>query len=391
MVKIAVIGAGASGCFAAAELGRLLPEARIVLYEAGKVPMAKLALTGGGRCNLSNTFESVGNLRDVYPRGARLMERLFHSFSPKETAEWFRREGIRLKVESGGRIFPESDDAMQVVRTLESILRRQGAEIRTGSPVRDISLLDADRILVATGGGALALLSPLSIATEPPVPSLFTFRTDDSALRALSGTTAQTVRLKIPGTQVEAEGPLLLTDWGFSGPAALTLSSRGARLLADRQYRSPLLVSWITDGEQQIRALLGQTAAEHSRKMVVNTPVGGLSERLWAHLALRSGLRPDTRWAEIGSKGFARLVATLSSDLHEITGRVRFKEEFVTCGGVSLPEVNPATLSCRKRPDIFFAGEVLDIDAVTGGFNLQAAWTTGRVAAQGIAKSLQEQ
>ena len=391
MKRATIIGAGAAGCLAAIELKRRSPETEITVLEAGPKPLAKLALTGGGRCNLTNTFARINDLREVYPRGFRLMKGALKEFGREDTMRWFEAEGIRLTEEDGGRIFPASGDAMQVVRALLRRMEREGIRIRCDSRVGDIRpVLDSsDAVIVATGGSprrsGLDFLSSLSLEIEEPVPSLFTLKTDDSALKALMGTVAPDASLSIPGTAFRAAAPLLLTDWGFGGPATLKLSSYAARYLSECGYRASLSVNWTGTGEQVLRESIGILAASNARKMAANTPLPGLPARLWEHLLIRSGLRTDIRWAELGGKGLNRLISTLTNDCYRITGRAAFKEEFVTCGGVSLRELDPSTLAVRKQPGLFMAGEALDIDAVTGGFNLQAAWTTGWICARSAA------
>ena len=394
--QISIVGAGAAGCFSAIELKRRLPEARITIHEAGPRPLAKVALTGGGRCNLTNTFENIQDLREAYPRGHQLMKRALRQFGPDETRRWFEEAGIALKTEAGGRVFPCSDDALEIVRTLEREMAHLGVRIRCKSRVEDIRplLQESDAVIVTTGGSpqasGLSFLSALELQIEAPVPSLFTFRAGEAGIKALMGTVAPRTLLSLPGTGFRANGPLLLTDWGFSGPATLKLSSYAARHLAEKAYRSPLAVNWTGANEQSVRQVLGEAAAGNGRKILANTPLFQLPGRLWEFLLQRSGLRPDLRWAELGSKGLNRLVSTLTNDPYGITGRAAFKEEFVTCGGVALGNLDPATLASKQHPGLYFAGEVLDIDAVTGGFNLQAAWTTGWICARSVADYLKK-
>lgn len=394
--QISIVGAGAAGCFSAIELKRRLPEARITIHEAGPRPLAKVAITGGGRCNLTNTFENIQDLREAYPRGHQLMKRALRQFGPDETRRWFEEAGVALKTEAGGRVFPCSDDALEIVRTLEREMARLGVRIHCKSRVDDIRplLQESDAVIVTTGGSpqasGLSFLSALELQIEAPVPSLFTFRTGEAGIKALMGTVAPHTLLSLPGTSFRANGPLLLTDWGFSGPATLKLSSYAARHLAEKAYRSPLAVNWTGANEQSVRQALGESAAGNGRKMLANTPLFQLPGRLWEFLLQRSGLRPDLRWAELGSKGLNRLVSTLTNDPYGITGRAAFKEEFVTCGGVALSNLDPGTLASKRHPGLYFAGEVLDIDAVTGGFNLQAAWTTGWICARSVADYLKK-
>lgn len=369
----------------------------MTVIEAGAKPLAKVAVTGGGRCNISNTFEKVGALAEVYPRGERLVREAFREFSPEDTHRWWESEGVRLVAEPDGRLFPASQDAMQVVRTLERLMRQLSVEVKCGMKVEKISHeadgfrlfiagggeILADKVVVTTGGGALGLLDGLGIEIVPPVPSLFSFKLSDPDLKALTGTTVEDVTLALAGTKFRSHGTLLLTDWGISGPATLRLSSYAARRLADSSYRATLLIGWLSLPESEVRSLLAAHSSDGA-KMVANVPPSGISSRLWRHLLNRAGLREDIRWAELGSKGLNRLVAVLTADSYEITGRAKFKEEFVTAGGVSISAVRPATLESRQYPGLFFAGEVLDIDALTGGFNLQSAWSTAHLVSRNL-------
>ena len=399
MYRIAVIGAGAAGCFCAAELRRRIPDAPVDVFEAGPKPLAKVAITGGGRCNLTNSFEGIRSLSEVYPRGERLMKRLLHVFSQEDTWCWFEAAGVPLVLQEDHCVFPRSQDAMDIVRAL--LRKMDGTHLRLRTPVTSVMpgltghlLVNGepyDAVVVTTGGApkGLPLLEGLEIEWVPTVPSLFTFTIRDEALRSLMGLVVD-ASLSIPGTPFKSSGPLLITDWGLSGPAVLKLSSYAARHLHDAGYQAPLCVNWLAMGEAEVRSILQNIAEVNPRKQVVNTPPAGLQSRLWNHLTVRAGLREDIRWAELGSKGMNRLVATLTQDIYTIAGKTKFREEFVTCGGVALSNVNPATLESKTYPGLYFAGEVLDIDAVTGGFNLQAAWTTGYVAAQSIASQALE-
>lgn len=393
-MRVTVIGGGAAGCFAAIELKRREPSADVILLEAGTRTLEKVAVTGGGRCNLTNSFAHVESLEKVYPRGFRLMRRALQTFSNEDTVRWFEREGIRLVTQADDCVFPASQDAMQIVRTLQNLMSRLGVEVHTESAVvsvepgfrcrlRDGSSIDSDKVIVTTGGSprlsGLSFLEGLGLEIVSPVPSLFTMKVGDIGLNSLTGTLAEVV-IGIAGTPFRASGTLLLTDWGISGPAALKLSSYAARHLADADYRGILLVNWLPSCED-IPSLLSGLLASSPQKQLSSIHPDGITARLWEHLLSRAGLRPGIRCAEIGSKGISRLAEVLRADTYPITGRVHFKEEFVTCGGVSLREINPSTMESRKYPGLYFAGEVLDIDAVTGGFNLQAAWSTGYCAA----------
>lgn len=376
-MNIKIVGAGAAGCFCAIELKRRLPSADVEVIEAQSRPLAKVAITGGGRCNLTNSFRLIGDLSEAYPRGSRLIRRAFCNFSPEDCMRWWEEEGVPLVIQDDECVFPVSQDAMQIVRTLIRLMRQLGVRLTLNRKVMNVNELEADAIVVTTGGGALSLLEDTGVEIEKPVPSLFTFNVNDASLRSLMGTVVEDATVALAGTRFRASGPLLITDWGMSGPAILKLSSYAARHLSDCQYKADILVCW-TDGFEP----------QQGQKMVVSTPPEGLTSRLWRHLVQRSGLREDIRWAELGAKGLNRLRETLSNDCYHIEGKSRFREEFVTCGGVSLKSINPGTLECRTRPGLYFAGEVLDVDAITGGFNLQAAWSTGYVVAASIASRL---
>ena len=395
MKRIAVIGAGAAGCFCAAELRRRLPAVKVDVYESGAKPLAKVAITGGGRCNLTNSFEGIRSLGEAYPRGERLMKRLLRVFSQEDTWRWFESAGVPLVLQDDHCVFPRSQDAMDIVHAL--LRRMDGVNLMLRTPVTSVMpgpdrtsiLVDGeayDAVVVTTGGApkGLPLLESLDLDWVPTVPSLFTFTIQDEGLRALMGLVVEAT-VSLPGTSFKADGPLLITDWGLSGPAVLKLSSYAARHLHDAGYQAPLTINWLSLSEADARALLEELSTANPRKQVSNTPPAGLQVRLWNHLIIKAGLRPDIRWAELGSKGLNKLVNTLTQDSYVIAGKTKFRDEFVTCGGVALSNLNPATLESKQYPGLYFAGEVLDIDAITGGFNLQAAWTTGYVAAQSIA------
>ncbi len=420
-MRMAVIGGGAAGCFCAVNAARRLPEAEITLFEAGPKLLAKVAVTGGGRCNITNSFQDVAlngqepgkrQLAEVYPRGDQLMRRALRAFGPDDTLRWFEAEGVRFVVQEDQCVFPESQDAMQIVRTLERSLRQAGVRVRCNAPVGRVGVLEDgrftveilrqaqddrgqaqedrfDRVVVCVGGSAqqrLMRLLPDDIEVTPCVPSLYTLKIPNGGLRALMGTVVERAALSLASTRFRSEGTLLLTDWGISGPATLRLSSYAARHLAENGYAGTLLVNWLAAPEARAREWVAATAAANPRKQAAGTPPEGLTARLWRHVLQRAGLREDLRWAELGGKGAARLAATLTADAYPIAGRARFKEEFVTCGGVSLNAVDIGTLESKAHPGLFFAGEALDVDAVTGGFNLQAAWSTGFVVAAGLAR-----
>ena len=393
-MKIAIIGAGAAGCFCAIELKRRLPDAIVDIYEAGNKPLAKVAITGGGRCNLTNSFESIDNLKDAYPRGDKLMRRVFSSFDNRDTWEWFENEGVKLVLQDDNCVFPASQDAMQIVNLFLTRMRQLGVNILTRHKIESVKALmdEYDSVVVTTGGcsrqDGLKMFEGLDLELVPPVPSLFTFNLPTSTVRDLMGTVVEDAQASLAGTKFKASGPLLITHWGMSGPAILKLSSYAARHLAEVRYDSTLLVNWCGgDDLDSVRSALQNNAVKNPLKLVVNSHPEYIPSRLWTYLVTKSKIREDARWAEIGPKGLNRLAETLSNDSYHIKGQSRFKEEFVTCGGVSLTNINNKTLECVKHPGLYFAGEVLDIDGITGGFNLQAAWSTGFLAALSISSN----
>lgn len=402
-MKTAIIGAGAAGCFCANILKRLSPDSQIDVYESGQKPLQKVAITGGGRCNLTNSFAEVRSMNQVYPRGYNLMKRLLKRFDHRATMQWFEDEGVRLVTQDDQCVFPQSQDAMEIVTTL--LRGMQGVRIYTNQRVREISPCNEhsyristdnrsevyDNVVVTTGGSpkasGLDFLSELALEMVPPVPSLFTFNIgeegDKDPITALMGVVVKQVEVRLPGTNYKADGPLLITHWGMSGPAILRLSSHAARWLADKGYQATLSVNWMGNmKEEEVRTLLQQRMNEQPKKQIGTVHL--LTQRLWNHLLNKIELAPERRCAEVGSKRLNKLVATLCNDTYRITGQSRYKEEFVTCGGVSLTNIDPNTLECKQHRGVYFAGEVLDVDAVTGGFNLQAAWTMGYIAAQSI-------
>lgn len=408
MRSVAIIGAGAAGCFCAAQLRSLAPELAVTVFEAGPKPLAKVAITGGGRCNLTNSFEGIRSLAEAYPRGERVMKRALKAFSQEDTIRWFEGQGIPCVLQEDHCWFPQSQNALDIVHALLRAMK--GADIRLKTPVVSVAQPSEvqpsdfssdstkptrievngevfDFVVVTTGGApkGLPFLEGLGLELIPPVPSLFTFTVPDATLRRLMGLVVE-ASIGLQGTSFKAQGALLITDWGLSGPATLKLSSYAARHLADTGYKGTLSINWLCLSENEARELLQKTAAENPQKQVSTTHL--LQSRLWDHLLKKADLREDIRWAEVGSKGLNRLTAILTADSYPLSGKSKFREEFVTCGGVALSNIDLSTMECKAHPGLYFAGEVLDIDAITGGFNLQAAWSTGYVCAQSIVKSL---
>lgn len=405
-MKVSVIGAGAAGCFCAIHIKRMAPQAQVTVFEAGQKPLAKVAITGGGRCNLTNTFQGVRSLKEAYPRGEQVVKRAFCEFDHLALQQWFEHEGVALVTQPDQCIFPQSQDAMQIVHTLLRLMEHEGVRLVTGSRVSLIEAQESgykisfaggqsvvsDCVVVTTGGSpkltGLDFLSPLSLKIEQPVPSLFSFNIAGTS--PLMGTVVDPVTCGLCGTKLRTRGALLFTHWGMSGPAILKLSSHAARLLSESGYRAQLMVCWLDQtSETEAAAQLAQMQSAQPSKQIGNTHLPQTTSRLWQYLLQRADIRPEQRWAEVGQKQLRKLVTVLTADVYQIEGQSRHKDEFVTCGGVSLKNINPSTLECRTHPGLFFAGEVLDVDAITGGFNLQAAWSMGFVAAKGVAARCQ--
>lgn len=409
-MDIAIVGAGAAGCFAAVEIKRRMPHSRVTVYERGKRPLAKVAITGGGRCNLTNSFEGIPSVETAYPRGARLMKRLLKEFSHKDAFEWFENAGVKLTIQEDNCVFPVSQDAMEIVNTLLSLMHKHGVMIRTqqkvtkiatgGNEGYDVFTIDKEgktntesyNVVVVTTGGSpkisgLDMIQDLGFDIVTPVPSLFSLCLKNNPITELTGTVVENVTSSIVGTKIKAEGPLLITHWGLSGPSILKLSSYGARYLQECDYKTNIAINWFhKDNEASVCEQLTSLALNNQHKQLQNVYPQRFNSRLWSYLLHCSGLNPMLRWAELGRKGQNKLVATLTNQHFVIDGKNRFKEEFVTCGGVALGNINPSTLESKKYPGLYFAGEVLDVDAITGGFNLQAAWTMAFVVAKSCIK-----
>lgn len=390
-MKTAIIGGGAAGFFLAVNLKEMMPEMDVTIFERSRRMLTKVEISGGGRCNCTNSFEDVTDLSQVYPRGHRLLKRLFNVFDYQSGYEWFESHGVPLVTQADHCVFPAAQDSHAIINCFLSLARRHHIEIRTNSKVSSLAdVAGYDFIAVTTGGSprgeGLRWLAALGHEIEPPVPSLFSFAIHDQRLQALMGLVTE-AEVFIPGTKLRASGPLLITHWGVSGPAVLKLSSYAARYLAEHDYQSPLSIHWVTLHDQEVAALLSQHAVLQAKKQLTTFNPFGLQQRLWAYLVEKAlGERFHIRWSELNKKDVNRLVNIPLNDTCQIAGRAPFKDEFVTCGGISLKAVNPSTLESRHVPRLYFAGEVLDIDGITGGFNFQAAWTTAYTAAQSISQ-----
>jgi len=398
---VLIVGGGAAGFFAAITCAEENPGVRVTLLERSAQPLAKVRVSGGGRCNVTHDQPDPALLVQNYPRGARALRGPLSRFGPRETVAWFAARGVALKTEADGRMFPVTNSSETVVTCLLDAAAAAGVDVRTRSAVRSLraaqgrftvalkdgDALTADQLLLATGGSpqAYAWAAALGHTVEAPVPSLFTFNVADARLAGLAGISVPQVRLSLGGTKLEQRGPLLVTHWGLSGPAVLKLSAWGARELYARDYHAGLLVDWLPDLHPEgLREHLRAFKGAEARKSISGGNPFGLPQRLWGALAGACGLA-GKRWADLSKGDLNTLVDELKRGRFAVSGKGVFKEEFVTCGGVRLGEVNFKTMASRVCPGLFFAGEVLDIDGVTGGFNFQNAWTTGYLAGRALA------
>ncbi len=396
-MKTAIVGGGAAGFFLAINLKEMMPAMQVDIFERSHRVLAKVEVSGGGRCNCTNTFEGIRDLSTVYPRGHRLLRRLFHVFDHQDTCRWLESHGVPLTIQDDHCVFPAAQDSHAIIDCFLHEARRHGILVHPRHPIHQIEeLARYDYVAVTTGGspksGGFDWLRNIGHDISEPVPSLFSLSTDDPQLKALMGTVAEQATVSLPGTKVKTGGPLLITHWGLSGPAILRLSSHAARMLHECQYHAAIHVNWTGLPEAEVRAQLASMCASHPKQLLTTHAAMGLTQRLWSHLTVKSmGTKATGRWGDLGKKDINRLTNTLTADEVSITGRAPFRDEFVTCGGVSLSGIHPGTMESRKRKNLFFAGEVLDIDGVTGGFNFQAAWTTAFVAAQAIARGASAQ
>ncbi len=392
--RTAIVGGGAAGFFMAIRLKELAPTMEVDILERTNKTLAKVALSGGGRCNCTNSFEDVKDLQSVYPRGHRLMKRLFKVFGPQDAYQWFESHGIALTVQPDHCVFPVSQSAQTIIDCFGDEIHRLGVRLRMNVKIESVDelLKEYDYVAVATGGFSnKSHVEWLGLTEEeivPTVPSLFTLSLTDIYLRDMPGAVAENVQVSIAGTNFKAQGPLLITHWGVSGPAILKLSSYAARHLAEHDYKGQLLINWANEKDEAVMQTLQKMASEHKQKMVRTLHPYSLPSRIWEFIVSKVLTdKAEARWADIGKKDLNRLINALTNDTYDITGRAPFRDEFVMSGGVSLSSIDTNTLASKRRPRLFFAGEVLDIDGITGGFNLQAAWTTAVVAARGIAEA----
>ncbi len=416
---IAVVGGGAAGFFGAIAAAEADPSARVTLHEATAHPLAKVKVSGGGRCNVTHACFEPRELSARYPRGGRELLGAFSRWQPRDTVAWFEARGAKLKTEADGRMFPVTDDSQTIVDCLLDAARKAGVVLRTQCGVRGVERADpsafsgignalgstrstfslilangetvaCDRLLVATGGNksnaGFAFAAGFGHTVEPPVPSLFTFHVKDARLEGLAGVSVEDAATSVPGTKLQERGPLLVTHWGLSGPAVLKISAWGARVLNDCGYKFPLRVNFAPGMKPEaLFAALSAARAANPRKQVTTWCPLGLPLRLWERLVAAAGIALDTSWTSVSDAALRALAAQVGAAEFAVDGKSMFKEEFVTCGGVRLAEVDFRTMESKLAPGLHFAGEVLDIDGITGGFNFQAAWTTGWLAGRAMA------
>lgn len=396
--KIAIIGGGAAGFFAAIAAKQHWPDASVCLLEKSNKFLSKVKISGGGRCNVTHDSPDINELSKAYPRGSTQLRKAFHQFAATDTIQWFESRGIPLKIYPDGCIFPLANDSQVIIDCFLNTCRQLGVKLHTQQHISNIvvnsenvsiqnneEIQTYDQVIICAGGhpkrSSLLWLESIGLEIIEPLPSLFTFNMPKNPICELMGTVVPNATVKIEGTKLSGQGPLLITHWGMSGPAILLLSAWGARLLAEKNYHFHVLVNWLDQKkEEPLRQELLDTSVQHSAKKLSNWNPTPLTNRLWNHLLERAEISAELRWAEIGKKGINKLINTLINDRFEVQGKTTFKEEFVTAGGVALSEIDFQTMKSKKFPRLSFAGEVLDIDGITGGFNFQAAWTTGFIA-----------
>jgi predicted Rossmann fold flavoprotein len=407
-MKIAIIGGGASGFFAAITCAETNKNAEVTLFEKSKNLLSKVKVSGGGRCNVTHACFENHVLVKKYPRGSKELKKAFSKFSTTDTIEWFKSRGVKLKTEEDGRMFPITDSSQTIIDCLIRCAEKAGVNILTGAGVRSIQKENAadsrfklileneirefDKVLIATGGNpnkdSYQWLAEFGHEIIPPVPSLFTFNIPDSKYEGLMGIAVNNASVKIAGSKAEQTGPVLITHWGISGPAVLRLSAWEARTLNNLNYSFSIQINWIPEySEEPLREKLNSIRSENPKKIISVNPLFGLPKRLWERLVSIAQIPEELRWLDISNKLLNKLIEELLRSTLITKGKTTFKEEFVTCGGISLKDINMDTMESLKCRGMYFSGEIIDIDGITGGFNFQAAWTTGFIAGQSISET----
>ena len=401
--RLVVIGGGAAGFFCAINAAQMNPALEVIIVEKTSKLLSKVRISGGGRCNVTHHCFSMAEMIKKYPRGNQFLKRAFHHFFTTDTIRWFEERGVQLKTEADGRMFPTTDSSETIVNCLMKEVNKNGVQILLNREVAALSMLNdewsigfkdgekimTDFVCIASGGYPKSLqfewLKKSGHTIEAPVPSLFTFNMPGNNVTSLMGIVAENASVKIAGSKLQEQGPLLITHWGMSGPCILKLSAWGARELAVKNYQFSILVNWLPAfNEQTLKDKFQQVRFDQAAQKIVNRNAFGLPQRLWQYLLQQSGVNENLRWADLPAKEQNKLIKNICAQEFAVSGKTTFKEEFVTAGGVALEEVDYNTMQSKIVPNLFFAGEVLNIDGVTGGFNFQSAWTTGFIAAKAI-------
>ena len=404
--RLIVIGGGAAGFFCAVNAARLDPRLKVTIIEKTNKLLSKVKISGGGRCNVTHACYDIDEMSKRYPRGQNFVKKSFHQFFTTDTINWFEERGVMLKTEDDGRMFPETDSSQTIIDCLLKEASKYGVEILFKSEVRslkneagkfqielsDLRHLTSDFVCIACGGYAKSdmfnWLKEPGHSIEEPVPSLFTFNLPNHPVTKLMGVSVENAKVKVRNSKLEEDGPLLITHWGLSGPAVLRLSAWGARQLALCNWQFTIVINWLPEfNEQSLRNKVLELRDSNASQKIINKNPFGLPARLWEFLAGQSGIKTEWRWADLPSVRQNKFIKNLCSYEGEVKGKTTFKEEFVTAGGIKLSEVDVNTMMSKKVSNLFFAGEVLDVDGITGGFNFQHAWTSGWIAAKAIASS----
>jgi len=398
---ILIVGGGAAGFFSAINIVERNPKLKVAILERGKEVLSKVRVSGGGRCNVTHACFEPNELVKFYPRGEKELRGPFHQFCSGDTIEWFEKHGVELKIEDDGRMFPVSNSSQTIIDCFLHASHKLGITILTGQSVQSIFKKEncwkietqtenylAEKLILATGSNPKIwdMLHAFGHAIITPVPSLFTFNVKDPRIKELPGIATQ-VSVKVIGSKLESTGPLLITHWGMSGPAILKLSAWGARILHDKNYQFAIEVNWLNDIDtEEAETLLKELKQEHAKKTVAKKSPLEVQNRLWESLVLASGIGAETKWADLSKIQLQNLANQLTKGIFQVNGKSTFKEEFVTAGGIDLKEINFKTMESKLHPNLYFAGEIVNIDAITGGFNFQNAWTSGFIVANAIAE-----
>lgn len=396
---IIVVGGGAAGFFTAINIVEKNPKLKVAILERGAEVLQKVRISGGGRCNVTHACFEPNELVKFYPRGEKELRGPFHQFCSGDTIEWFEKHGVELKIEADGRMFPVSNSSQTIIDCFLKATQKLGIAVLTGQSVHSIFKKDnlwkietqnenylAEKLILATGSNPKVweMLQTFGHAVVSPVPSLFTFNIKDSRIKELPGVAAQ-VTVKVKDTKLTSTGPLLITHWGMSGPAILKLSAWGARILHDKNYQFTIFVNWLNDADKaDVEKKLKDLKQEHAKKSVSKKSPFEITNRLWESLVLASGIEVETKWADLSKTQLQNLTNQLTNGIFPVNGKSTFKEEFVTAGGIDLKEINFKTMESKLHENLYFAGEIVNIDAITGGFNFQNAWTSGFIVAKAI-------